>query len=508
MHESAPVSATVSGKNTLASMPAIPAIPSMASMAELSTGTSGLSGVPSLPITAALHAAPAVRNLLYIAQAPNQTLVSYLKDRGWKVSAGTLATQASVLKTDTPVAGIVDMVGFSARELAALEPALRHQQAGWIALTDDTCLADPVVCHMIRHYCFDFVKGPVAHATIGYLVDHAYGMVSLGDIDLADTPTVFGDEQMVGTCEAMQQLFRTIRKVANTDANVFITGESGTGKELTAVAIHERSPRRKGPFVAINCGAIGNDLIQSELFGYERGAFTGAHQRKIGRVEEADGGTLFLDEIGDLPIDSQVHLLRFLQERKIDRLGGHDPVAVDVRIISATHIDLDAAMASGRFRTDLFHRLCVLRVDEPPLRARGKDIEILALHVLHKFKSDGRRKIRGFAPSAIEAMYSYAWTGNVREMINRVRRAIVMAENKLITADDLGLGHCTGIESTTLAAARDAAEKRAIELTLLRHRHRLSEAAAELGISRVTLYRLMVAHGLRGATAASGADVA
>jgi len=330
--------------------------------------------------------------------------------------------------------------------------------------------------------------------------------VSLGDIDLADTPTVFGDEQMVGTCEAMQQLFRTIRKVANTDANVFITGESGTGKELTAVAIHERSPRRKGPFVAINCGAIGNHLIQSELFGYERGAFTGANQRKIGRVEEADGGTLFLDEIGDLPLESQVHLLRFLQERKIDRLGGHDPVAVDVRIISATHIDLEAAMADGRFRTDLFHRLCVLRVDEPPLRARGKDIEILALHVLHKFKSDGRRKIIGFAPSAIEAMYSYAWTGNVREMINRVRRAIVMAENKLITADDLGLGHCTGIESTTLAAARDAAEKRAIELTLLRHRHKLSEAAAELGISRVTLYRLMVAHGLRGAAMVNSSD--
>ena len=463
--------------------------------------------VTTLPIIPAPRLAPAVRQLLYIAQTPNQSLVAYLKSRGWKVLAGTLAANACVLKTDKPIAGIVDMAGFSARELAALEPALRHQKAGWIALTDDTRLADPVVCHMIRHYCFDFVKGPVAPATIGYLVDHAYGMVSLGDIDLSETPTVFGDEQMVGTCEAMQQLFRTIRKVANTDANVFISGESGTGKELTAVAIHERSVRREQPFVAINCGAIPAHLLQSELFGYERGAFTGANQRKIGRVEEADGGTLFLDEIGDLSLESQVHLLRFLQERKIDRLGGHESIPVDVRIISATHVDLDAAMCDGRFRTDLFHRLCVLRVDEPPLRARGKDIEILALHILHKFKSDGKRKIRGFAPSAIEAMHSYAWTGNVREMINRVRRAIVMAENKLITADDLGLGHCTGMESTTLAAARDAAEKRAIELTLLRHRHKLSEAAAELGISRVTLYRLMVAHGLRGAAVASGGDV-
>jgi len=497
VHDPAPVSPAVPASRARGPRLATRAIPTV------------VAGVPDLPdaVISGPPFAPAVRNLLYIAQTPNQALIAYLKGRGWKVSAGSLAANAGVLKSGAPVAGIVDLTGFSARELTALEPALRQQQIGWIALTDTTLLADPVVCHMIRHYCFDFVKGPFAPATIGYLVDHAYGMVSLGDIDLTETPTVFGDEQMVGTCEAMQDLFRTIRKVANTNANVFISGESGTGKELTAVAIHERSPRRKGPFVAINCGAIGNHLIQSELFGYERGAFTGAHQRKIGRVEQADGGTLFLDEIGDLPLENQVHLLRFLQEGRIDRLGGHESIPVDVRVISATHIDLDAALRDGRFRTDLFHRLCVLRVDEPPLRSRGKDIEILALHVLHKFKSDGKRKIRGFAPSAIEAMYSYAWTGNVREMINRVRRAIVMAENKLITADDLGLGHCTGMESTTLAAARDAAEKRAIELTLLRHRHRLNEAAAELGISRVTLYRLMVAHGLRAPAAVCGSDV-
>jgi DNA-binding NtrC family response regulator len=448
---------------------------------------------------------PGGRELLYIAQAPCLALIVYLQNRGWNVSVGRLAAHApKLLKLDTPTAGIVDMANYSVRELAALEPALRHQHAGWIALTDQARLVDPAVRHMIRHYCFDFVKGPADHATIGYLVDHAYGMLGLADIDLVEPPTVFGDEQMVGTCDAMQKLFNTIRKVGNTDASVFISGESGTGKELTAVAIHERSPRRKGPFVAINCGAIGHDLIQSELFGYERGAFTGANQRKIGRVEAADGGTLFLDEIGDLPLENQVHLLRFLQEKKIERLGGHESVPVDVRVISATHVDIDIAMRDGRFRTDLFHRLCVLRVDEPPLRARGKDIEILANHVLHKFKSDGKRKIRGFAPSAIDAMYCYAWPGNVREMINRVRRAIVMAENKLITADDLGLGPFAGVESTTLAVARDEAEKRAIELALLRHRHKLSEAAADLGISRVTLYRMMVAHGLRGAAVVSG----
>ena len=278
---------------------------------------------------------------------------------------------------------------------------------------------------------------------------------------------------------------------------MFISGESGTGKELTALAIHERSPRRKSPFVPINCGAIPHHLLQSELFGYERGAFTGANQRKIGRVEAANGGTLFLDEIGDLPMESQASLLRFLQEGKIERLGGHESIPVDVRIISATHVVLEGAKSDGRFRQDLFHRLCVLRVDEPPLRARGKDIELLAHHILGKFKTDGARKIRGFTPSAIAAMYNYNWPGNVRELINRVRRAIVMAENKLISAEDLDLANYSEQQTMSLAQAREAAEKRAIEVALLRHRHRLNEAAADLGISRVTLYRLMGSHGLR-----------
>jgi DNA-binding NtrC family response regulator len=395
-------------------------------------------------------------------------------------------------------AGIVDLASFALRDLGSLEAGLRQQQIGWIALSTSERLTDPEVRRLIRHYCFDFVKTPVANATIDYLVSHAFGMVTLCDPDdVIASAAPSEEDEMVGTCEAMQQLFRTIRKVANTDASVFISGESGTGKELTALAIHERSRRRKAPFIAINCGAIPHHLLQSELFGYERGAFTGANQRKIGRVEEANGGTLLLDEIGDLPLESQASLLRFLQEGKIERLGGRESIPIDVRIISATHVDLEIAMRDGRFRADLFHRLCVLRVDEPPLRARGKDIEILAHHIMHKFKTDSARKIRGFTPSAIEAMYNYNWPGNVREMINRVRRAIVMAENKLISAEDLDLAHYTAQQSMSLAQAREAAEKRAIEAALLRHRHRLNEAAADLGISRVTLYRLMGTHGLR-----------
>ena len=438
------------------------------------------------------------RTLLYVARTPDPLLCAYLKSRGWEIATARTVHEASrLVKPEAAYAGIVDLTGFAPREFAGLETILRLQQVGWIALTDDSRLTDAEVRRLIRHYCFDYVHVPVAHATLDYLVGHAFGMVSLCDLDTPAAAASQDEDEMVGTCEAMQQLFRTIRKVANTDATVFISGESGTGKELTALAIHERSARRKATFVPINCGAIPHHLLQSELFGYERGAFTGANQRKIGRVESANGGTLFLDEIGDLPLESQASLLRFLQEGKIERLGGHEQIPVDVRIISATHVDLEAAMRDGRFRADLFHRLCVLRVDEPPLRARGKDIEILAHHVLHKFKQDSARRIRGFTPDAIEALYNYNWPGNVRELINRVRRAIVMAESKLISAEDLDLAHFTAQQTVTLAQAREAAERRAIEAALLRHRHRLTEAAADLGISRVTLYRLMGAHGLR-----------
>jgi DNA-binding NtrC family response regulator len=286
--------------------------------------------------------------------------------------------------------------------------------------------------------------------------------------------------------------------VAYAEAPVLVFGESGTGKELTAQSIHRRSLRAGGPFMAINCGAIAHHLLQSELFGYERGAFTGANARKIGHVEAANGGTLFLDEIGDLPLESQASLLRFLQERTIQRLGGYEAIGVDVRIISATHVDLEAAVRAGRFRADLYHRLCVLRLEEPPLRARGRDIELLAHRMFERYRGDSPRHIRGFSAAAIKAMYRYDWPGNVRELINRVRRAIVMAESRAITPGDLELAGCVELQVSTLAEARDQAERGAIEQALARHRFRLSAAAQELEVSRATLYRLMLVHGLRG----------
>ncbi|KVV25445.1 Fis family transcriptional regulator [Burkholderia ubonensis] len=436
------------------------------------------------------------RQLVYFSRRIDARLVDALRAREWGVACvKALRELRRFVRSGQAQVGIIDFVGLAADDLIVLEPILRHPQFGWVALVDSACLGAPNVRRLIRQYCFDFLKERPTHAAVEYLVGHAYGMVALGESKL-ETDVVANDDEMVGTCEAMQWLFHTIRKVANTDAPVFISGESGTGKELTALAIHERSARRKAPFVAINCGAIPHHLLQSELFGYERGAFTGANQRKIGRVEAAHGGTLFLDEIGDMPIDSQASMLRFLQEGRIERLGGRNSIAVDVRIISATHVDLDEAMGDGRFREDLFHRLCVLRINEPPLRARGKDIELLAHHVLHKFRGDGASKIRGFTPCAIEAILSYTWPGNVRELINRIRRAIVVAESCLICAADLDLGQFVWQQPKTLAEVREHAEKLAIEAALLRHRHRLTEAATDLGISRTTLYRLMGTYGM------------
>ncbi|SAK88527.1 sigma-54 dependent transcription regulator [Caballeronia hypogeia] len=440
------------------------------------------------------------RQLIYVTRDPSETLCARFEERGWHIEIVASARDTrKALRSDVATGGLLDLSShFESHELAAFESSLTMTNVGWVAATVAGQLEDAAVRRLIRDYCFDYVTLPTSNDRIVDSVGHAYGMVALHDAASNDARSEGRAEgEMVGSCDAMLALFRSIRKVAMTDAPVFISGESGTGKELTAVAIHERSARRDQPFVAINCGAIPAHLLQSELFGYERGAFTGANQRKIGRVEAANGGTLFLDEIGDLPLESQASLLRFLQERKVERLGGHGSTPVDVRIISATHVDMQTAMIEGRFRADLYHRLCVLQIDEPPLRARGKDIELLAKHMLDRFKKDASRRLRGFSPDAIAAIHNYGWPGNVRELINRVRRAIVMSEGRQITARDLELGEYVEVAPVSLAQAREAAERQAIELALLRHRGRLGDAAHELGISRVTLYRLLSAHGMR-----------
>ncbi len=437
------------------------------------------------------------RRVIYFTRDASPELLASFEERDWEVEViGSVRDVRRAVDDGSLAAGLVDLSSvFDVHDIAALEGCLAMPNVGWVAMTATPELDEPAVRRLVRDYCFDYVTLPAAHARIVDTVGHACGMIALGEPAFVDTSMAEGE--MIGSCDAMLALFRSIRKVATTDASVFVYGESGTGKELTAAAIHARSPRRNEPFVAINCGAIPPHLLQSELFGYERGAFTGASQRKIGRVEAAHGGTLFLDEIGDLPLESQASLLRFLQQNTIDRLGGIDAIDVDVRIISATHVDMEAAINDGRFRADLYHRLCVLRIDEPPLRARGKDIELLALYTLDRYRKDASRRVYGFSPDAIAAMHQYDWPGNVRELINRVRRAIVMSEGRTIGADDLELSNYVEVVPVTLAQARETAERQAIELALLRHRGRLGDAARELGISRTTLYRLLISHGMR-----------
>jgi DNA-binding NtrC family response regulator len=290
----------------------------------------------------------------------------------------------------------------------------------------------------------------------------------------------------------MQALFRGIEKVSKWDTPVLISGESGTGKELAAQAIHRASRRADRPFIAVNCAAIPPTLLMSELFGYERGAFTGATRRKLGRIELAQGGTLFLDEIGDMPLESQTSLLRFLETGCIERLGGTESVAVDVRVISATHVDLEAAVMAERFRGDLYHRLCVLRVKQPALRERETDIALLAEHILNAIRSHSPEHIKGFSPAAVRALNQHDWPGNVRELINRIRQAAAMCEDGILKPRDLDLQPPPEpARPLTLAEVREAAERGAVKEALQRHHERLIDVAEELGISRVTLFRMM-----------------
>lgn len=437
------------------------------------------------------------RKLVYASRNPSESLRSRLAARGWHVEvvAGANEVRRS-LRRDVAMGGLLDLSsGFDPHELAALAPSLSLINVGWVALIDAAQRRNASVRQLIRDCCFDYVTVPASDERIVDSIGHAYGMAVLNEVPEEEREGR-PETGMVGACDAMRTLYRLIGKVAASDVSVFIAGESGTGKELTALAIHARSARRHKPFVAVNCGAIPAPLLQSELFGYEKGAFTGAHRRKIGTIEAANGGTLLLDEIGDLPLESQASLLRFLQEARIERLGGQTSIAVDVRIISATHVDMAGAMREGRFRPDLYYRLGVLHIEEPPLRARGKDIELLAQYTLDRFRKEAGRRLRGFSPDAIAAMHNYGWPGNVRELINRIRRAIVLSEGGQITANDLELGDYVTLAPVSIAQARVIAERQALELAMLRNRGRLSDIAHDLNVSRATLMRLMHAHGI------------
>ncbi|HEY8605722.1 MAG TPA: sigma-54 dependent transcriptional regulator [Noviherbaspirillum sp.] len=395
--------------------------------------------------------------------------------------------------------------------LDSFEPFVSNNRVSWVGLVAQELVSMPRMREFIGEHLFNFITIPADLDHIVLTLRHAWGMSFMRDLrqchqalqPAASEPG--SDFTMVGKTPQMQQLFNQLGKVARTDASVLITGPSGTGKELAALSIHRQSARRNAPFVAVNCGAIAPQLFQSELFGYEKGAFTGASQRKIGRIEAAQGGTLFLDEIGDMPFDMQVNLLRFLQEKTIERVGGTDTIEIDVRVIAATHVDLAEAVRHGRFREDLYYRINVVCINMPPLADRGQDIEDIAKHYFTRFASTHNRSLRGFSKAAMNAMLSHSWPGNVRELVNRVQRATVMAEGRFIQPEDLGFDRSNShAQLMSLEDARAAAERTMIRRALSQSRNQISRAASLLGVSRVTLYRLIEKYNIRPDMVAPG----
>ena len=301
---------------------------------------------------------------------------------------------------------------------------------------------------------------------------------------------------ILGTTPRMREIFTVISRVAKTDATVLIEGESGTGKELIARAIHASSQRKNAPFVAINCGAIPDTLLESELFGHEKGSFTGAHIQRKGKIEVASGGTLFLDEIGEMSVPLQVKLLRFLQEREIERVGGREPIHIDVRVLAATNSNLEQGIRKGAFREDLFYRLSVVAIRVPPLRERGEDIVLLANFFLRRAGQSVKRKVRFSAP-ALEALVRYPWPGNIRELENKVQRAVIMATGRSIEPADLELSAVpTDTPLPTLREARSEHERKLVIDALARNRGNISRAAQAVGVSRPTFHEMLTRHGI------------
>lgn len=343
---------------------------------------------------------------------------------------------------------------------------------------------------------YDYYRKPVDIDQLGLIVRRAFQLHELEQENrrleekIGEGRTILGN--MVTAAPEMTKVARTIERVANTDVSVMLLGASGTGKELIARGLHQASNRRSGAFVAINCAAIPENLLEAELFGYEKGAFTGAIKTTEGKIELAAGGTLFLDEIGDVPLPLQVKLLRFIQERVIERIGGRKPIPVDTRIVCATHQNLEEMIQAGTFREDLFYRLAEVVVKIPSLAERHGDATLLAKHFLARFAREMNPGVKGFSPGALAAINTWTWPGNVRELENRIKRATIMAEGKLVTTEDLDLPDRDGDAlPVNLKSAREAADRRAIRRALAETENNISGAAKLLGISRPTLYDLM-----------------
>ncbi len=446
--------------------------------------------------------------LLASGVVPSLTAIESLKNEWTVVPVRSLESLKKRHKKEPIGVGLLtlpsDLTEKRFRELLMLSEVTCR----WIALLDPEGLGNPFVLRLIDEVCYDFHLLPVDPGRLEIVMGRLQGMalVSLLARRFVPPDEASAAFNLVGSSPAMQEVLRRIRKVASVEAPVLITGESGTGKELVARAIHDHSARKNGPFIALNCGAIPYNLIQSELFGYEKGSFTGAVSRKAGHLESAHSGTIMLDEIGDMPLELQVNLLRVLETGKIQRVGSSVEFPVDVRIIAATHIDLEKACREGRFREDLYYRLNVLKVSLPPLRSREGDIVALAQEFFKRFAKERGCTLKGFTPAALREMLRHPWPGNVRELMNRVQSAVLMSDGPFIHPEDLGLGsEATPSEgpAESLREIKNRVERESILAALHNNGNNVSLASRNLGITRTTLYALLKKHGISGGDAAS-----
>lgn len=382
--------------------------------------------------------------------------------------------------------------------IAAIEELLRlAPQTKIIVLTDQNDQDNAV--RAVGVGAHNFYRKPVDTSTLQLIVSRAFHINDLEAENrrLQSLRSHSPLDGIIAASEGMLQVCRMIEKVAPTDVTTLLLGESGTGKELLARALHSLSPRSEEKFVAINCAAIPENLLESELFGFEKGAFTGAAKKTEGKVELANNGTLFLDEIGDMPVRLQTKLLRFLQERIIERIGGRKEIAVDVRVVCATNQNLAGLIETGAFRDDLYYRISEITINIPPLREREGGRLILARTLLEKFSSSMNRSLNGFTQAAQDAVQSYSWPGNVRELENKIKGAVIMADGRQVTAEDMGLGdESLEPESLNLREVRQSAETRAIRIALIKTYGNISRTAELLGITRPTLYDLMEKYGM------------
>ncbi len=428
-----------------------------------------------------------------------ESLRDWLADAGHNVLTADNGTQAlEIITREKPAIAIADLVmpGMDGIELLKMA---KEVSPGTEVIIITAYGSIPTAISAVRAGAYDYIEKPFCPERAELLIQKLVNHQRLIEENLSlhhKLEERYRFENIIAKSPRMQQVIEVIKVVARSNATVLITGESGTGKELVARAIHSQSHRKERPFVAVSCAALPESLLESELFGHERGAFTGAHIQRKGKFEAANRGTLFLDEIGEMSANIQVHLLRVLEEKEFSRVGGNEPIRVDVRVISATNKDMKKAIAGGSFREDLYYRLNVVTIDLPPLRERREDIPLLAQHFLNKFATENGKDISGFSPKATEFLLMYDWQGNVRELENAIERAVILARGSLIEAADLPQDNQLAISPGLPGQSLTDVEKNHIASVLSQTGGNYTRAAKILKISRATLYNKVRAYGL------------